>query len=75
MVVAHGNKRQKLMFYPHNGVVADPSYAKIEMDKNRTLEVSFPWLFRNSNVSLDSASKKVNRTSGSDVRVSVRLVL
>lgn len=43
MLVAHGNKRKKDMFYPFNGMVAEPTQINIQVLDGK-LEVSLPWL-------------------------------
>lgn len=44
MLVAHGNKRKKDMFYPFNGMVAEPTQINIQKALDGKLEVSLPWL-------------------------------
>ena len=44
MLVAHGNKRKKDMFYPFNGMVAELTQINIQKALDGKLEVSLPWL-------------------------------
>jgi len=44
MVVAHGNKRERNMFSPFNGMVAEPTKSNVQEALAGTLEVSLPWL-------------------------------
>lgn len=44
MLVAHGNKRNREMFSPHNGMVADPTKANVQEALEGRLEVSLPLL-------------------------------
>ena len=44
MVSAHGNKREFGMFYPHNGMLAEPNQANIEAATEGNLTVSLNWL-------------------------------
>ena len=44
MVVAHGSKRQRNMFSPFHGMVAEPTKSNVQEALAGTLEVSLPWL-------------------------------
>jgi len=71
MVASHGNKRQRNMFYPHSGMVAEPSRENVDNAKQRPFLVSMPWLGRSckNNSSLRTATEDEHPISGSDVRM------
>jgi len=54
IVAAHGNKRQRNMFHPHNGMVVEPSQENDDNARQRSLLVSLPWI--------DKSCKKSNRS-------------
>ena len=62
MVAAHGSKRQRGMFYPHNGMVADPSQENVDTARQRSLLISLPWLARSCRKTQRSAQKRKTRT-------------
>lgn len=58
MVVAHGNKRERNMFRPFNGMVAAPTTSNVQEALAGTLEVSLPWLNGEVKNCKDSHTKK-----------------
>jgi len=68
MVVAHGNKRERNMFSPFNGMVAEPTKSNVQEALAGTLEVSLPWLDGEAKDCKASHKKKSGRhpVSGSE---------
>jgi hypothetical protein len=44
LVAAHGNRRKKEMFCPHNGMLVDPTSENVERAKMHQLDISLDWL-------------------------------
>ena len=44
LVAAHGNRRKKEMFSPHNGMLVDPTSENVERAKTHQLDISLDWL-------------------------------
>ena len=67
MLVAHGQKRNKHMFNPHNGMVAAPTKDNVQEALEGRLEVSLPWLNENRrNGDGKCITTKIHPVTGSD---------
>ena len=67
MLVAHGQKRNREMFNPHNGMVAEPTKENVQEALEGKLEVSLPLLNDNYVGGNDKGSTtKVHPVTGSD---------
>lgn len=65
MLVAHGNKRNKDMVYPFNGMVAEPTQINIQKALDGKQEVSLPWLDSGKEGNLAIQSFEVHPVLGS----------
>jgi len=67
ILVAHGQKRNRDMFSPHNGMVAEPTKDNVQEALEGRLEVSLPWLMDNYIDGDDKCSTtKMHPVTGSD---------
>lgn len=67
LLVAHGQKRNRDMFSPHNGVVAEPTKGNVQEALEGRLEVSLPWLNDNQIDGDDKCNTtKMHPVTGSD---------
>ena len=67
MLVAHGQKRNRGMFNPHNGMVAEPTKDNVQEALEGRLEVPLPWLNDNHRNGDDKCSTtKTHPVTGSD---------
>ena len=71
MVVAHGNRRKKNMFHPHDGMIAEPTQENIENASKRNFSISFPFLLsQNSQATEENTNnEEIHPVTGSKMRL------
>ena len=71
MVVAHGSRRKKNMFHPHNGMIAEPTQENIENASKRNFSISFPFLLSQNTQATEenTNNEEIHPVTGSKMRL------